>query len=109
MATHCSSQAHPSTGQLLGDVDVAGHRYGGSAVLLGDRQTVDTDALHLVDPRLWVLVGVLHVAHVGLDVPVDEGAHRLDEHALFWIQHGHFFPGLRTPRPMLTPLVFNTN
>ena len=47
--------------------------------------------LHLLDPRLGVLVGVLDLAHGRLDVAVDERPHRIDQHGLFCIQHmyGH--------------------
>ena len=59
--------------------DVARHRHRGAAVFLGDRQPVDPDPLHLLDPRLGVFVGVLDLAHRRLDLPVDERPHRLDQ------------------------------
>ena len=83
---HRAGQAHPAAGQLLGHLYVAGHRHRRTAVFLRHGKTEDPDPLHLLDPRFRVRVCVLDFAHSGLDVAVDEGPHRIDQHRLFIVE-----------------------
>ncbi len=86
---HRTRQRHPSAGEFLGDLDVAGHRHRRSAVLFRHGEPVDADLLHLLDPLLGVLVGVLDLLHRRLDLPIDEVADGLDQKSLFVVQVGH--------------------
>jgi hypothetical protein len=53
----------------------AGHRHGCAAVLLGHCEAENAELLHLIDPALGVVVGVLDVADGRLDFAIDEPPH----------------------------------
>ena len=90
VSTHCARQAHPPSGEFLGDLHVAGHRHCAVAVRFGDRETEDTDRLHRVDEFFRVLVGVLQVMRSGLDLLLDEVLDGLDQGGFLGIQREHW-------------------
>ena len=59
------------------------------AVLLGDRQAEDAHALHPLDERLRVGVGVLQLPDDGPDLAVDEVANRVDDVLFVAAEVGH--------------------
>ncbi len=89
MAAHRPGQAHPSPGELLGNLRVAGSGHGDFAVGLRDGKAEDAQPLHLLDELLRVLVGVLKLARDRSYVPVNEIGDGVDDGLFFLGQVGH--------------------
>ena len=84
-------QRHPAAGELYDHQRVGQQRHAEAAVLLGNHHPEEAHLLHLLDDLLGVLVVVLHLVGDGDDLPLDELADGVHDHALVFgqLDDGH--------------------